>query len=147
MYSSILVAVDLDQPDSWAKSLPTAVALARCFAARLSLCSVVRDEKATLAAQWSAIAYREMLDVARAKLATLADTVADLDVGTEVATGTVRGGILEAAVRVEADLIVLSSHRPEMKDYLLGANASRVVRSADCSVLVVRGALPAQQAK
>ena len=38
-----------------------------------------------------------------------------------------------------ADLIVLASHKPALKDYLLGANASRVVRSAPCSVHVVRG--------
>jgi nucleotide-binding universal stress UspA family protein len=38
----------------------------------------------------------------------------------------------------EADLIVVGSHRPAMKDYLLGTNAARVVRHAHCSVLVVR---------
>jgi nucleotide-binding universal stress UspA family protein len=35
-------------------------------------------------------------------------------------------------------VIVLASHRPELKDYLLGPNAARVVRHAKCSVLVVR---------
>jgi nucleotide-binding universal stress UspA family protein len=141
MYASILIAVDLDQPDSWARALPTAVALVRCFSARLTLCSVVRDETAAFEAEWSAIGYREMLDVAEARLATLASTIADLEVGIEVATGTIHGGILEAADRVGADLIVLSSHRPGIADYLLGANATRVVRHATCSVLVVRDAL------
>ena len=37
------------------------------------------------------------------------------------------------------DLIVMASHRPELKDYLIGPNAARVVRHADCSVQVVRG--------
>jgi nucleotide-binding universal stress UspA family protein len=35
-------------------------------------------------------------------------------------------------------MIVMASHRPELKDYLLGPNAARVVRHAECSVLVVR---------
>jgi nucleotide-binding universal stress UspA family protein len=35
-------------------------------------------------------------------------------------------------------MIVMASHRPEMSDYLLGANAARVVRHAKISVLVVR---------
>jgi nucleotide-binding universal stress UspA family protein len=83
-----------------------------------------------------------MLDVAKARLATLAASVPEVDIGTEVGTGTVHGGILEAAERVAADLIVLSSHRPSVADYLLGANASRVVRHAKCSVLVVRGSMP-----
>ncbi|MBT6187404.1 MAG: universal stress protein, partial [Rhodospirillales bacterium] len=30
------------------------------------------------------------------------------------------------------------SHRPALKDYLLGPNAAQVVRHADVSVLVVR---------
>jgi len=33
---------------------------------------------------------------------------------------------------------VLASHRPDLKDYLLGPNAARVVRHADRSVFVVR---------
>ena len=36
------------------------------------------------------------------------------------------------------DLIIMASHRPELQDYLLGPNAARVVRHANCSVLVVR---------
>ena len=37
-----------------------------------------------------------------------------------------------------ADLIVVGSHRPAMKDYLLGTNAAPVVRHATCSMLVAR---------
>jgi len=47
-------------------------------------------------------------------------------------------GLMAVGERIGADLIVLASHRPAMKDYLLGANASRVVRHAPCSVFVVR---------
>jgi len=46
--------------------------------------------------------------------------------------------ILGAAEAAEADLVVVGSHRPAMKDYLLGTNAARVVRHARCSVLVAR---------
>lgn len=139
MYRSILMPVDLDQPSSWEKAIPTAVALCRCFNAPLTLVTVVPDWNLILEAQWSPIAYRELVDIATARLATLAGSVTDLpEVGHHVATGGVYGGILAVAERVKADLIVLSSHRPEMKDYLLGANASRVVRHARYSVFVVR---------
>ena len=46
--------------------------------------------------------------------------------------------ILDLAEKIGADLIVMASHRPELKDYLLGPNAARVVRHAECSVMVVR---------
>lgn len=139
MYRTILVAIDLDEPSSWKKSLPTAVALARSFDASLALVTVVPDWNLILEAQHSPIAYNEFLEAARTRIVQLADTVmAPAPITCHVESGSIYGGILAAADRVGADLVVLSSHRPEMKDYLLGANASRVVRHARCSVFVVR---------
>ena len=62
------------------------------------------------------------------------------------ASSTVRQGsiyqeILEEANSINADLIVMSSHRPHrhaVRTYFLGSNAGHVVRYAKCSVLVVR---------
>ncbi len=62
----------------------------------------------------------------------------DVSVQHIVGEGTVYEVILDMAEKVEADLIVMASHRPELQDYLLGPNAARVVRHAKCSVLVVR---------
>ena len=45
---------------------------------------------------------------------------------------------LDMAKDMSADLIVVSSGRDDLKDFLLGPNAARIVRHADCSVLVVR---------
>jgi nucleotide-binding universal stress UspA family protein len=55
-----------------------------------------------------------------------------------IAEGKIYREILKAAQTVPADLIVMGSHHPELKDYLLGPNAAKVMRHADCSVLVVR---------
>ena len=52
--------------------------------------------------------------------------------------GSIYSAILETAKKVKADLIIIGSHRPTMGDFLLGPNAARVVRHAECSVLVVR---------
>jgi nucleotide-binding universal stress UspA family protein len=61
-------------------------------------------------------------------------------------SATVRQGgiyqeILEEANSIQADLIVMTSHRPQrhaVRTYFLGSNAGHVVRYARCSVLVVR---------
>jgi universal stress protein F len=55
-----------------------------------------------------------------------------------IAEGKIYQEILKAAQTIKADLIVMGSHHPELKDYLLGPNAAKVVRHADCSVMVVR---------
>ena len=47
-------------------------------------------------------------------------------------------GGLSVAKQISCDLIVMASHRPGAKDFLLGPNAARVVRHANCSVTVVR---------
>lgn len=139
MYSSILVAVDIDEPSSWEKSLPAALAIGRCFNARIALVYVVPEKLLMIEAQWSGLAVRQILDHAHTRLAQLASECAPgVAMEKHVTSGSVYAGILEVAGQHDADLIVLASHRPEMKDYLLGANASRVVRHARCSVMVVR---------
>lgn len=139
MYSKILVAVDLDEPSSWQKPIATALALADCFGAKVALAYVVPDRVLMLQAQWSVLSVRAIMEDARIKLMKVAsDHAPDRDVEEIVRSGPVYAGLIAAGEIFEADLIVLSSHRPEMKDYLLGANASRVVRHAKCSVMVVR---------
>jgi nucleotide-binding universal stress UspA family protein len=52
--------------------------------------------------------------------------------------GSVYQSIIDVAEKIDADLILVSAHRPELKDYLLGPNAAKVVRHSKRSVLVMR---------
>ncbi len=80
--------------------------------------------------------------VARATEELHALTANHVPAGTKVqhhvASGTIYREILNVADQIGVDLIIMSAHRPELEDYLLGPNAARVVRHARCSVLVVR---------
>ncbi|WP_161808746.1 universal stress protein [Tsuneonella troitsensis] len=138
MYSKILTAVDLDEPSSWQKPIATTMALANCFGAKVAIAYVVPETPLMLQAQWSVLSVRAIMEAARIKLMKVARDHCVEDVEQIVRSGTIYTGLIEAGEMFEADLIVLSSHRPNMKDYLLGANASRVVRYAKCSVMVVR---------
>ncbi len=72
--------------------------------------------------------------------------VKETNLGGGRVTSAVRQGgiyqeILEEAKAFNADLIVMSSHRPQkgtVRTYFLGSNAGHVVRYAPVSVLVVR---------
>lgn len=139
MYRNILIPVDLDEPSSWENALPVARALSSAFGARLTLVTVIPDIRLMLDVQWSPIGFDEMVDIARGRLDALADSIEGAGaVARHVETGGVYAGILAVGERISADLIVLASHRPAMKDYLLGSNAARVVRHARCAVFVVR---------
>ena len=139
IYRHILLPVDLDEPSSWAKAAPVALSLARSFDARLTIATVVPWTTTVMEAEWTAIRLRELLETARARLMLLADDIAPgQEIEKKVTQGSIYRGIIDLAEDSEADLIVLASHRPAMRDYLLGANAASVVRHAACSVLVVR---------
>jgi nucleotide-binding universal stress UspA family protein len=114
------------------------MAMAKTFDATVTLCTVVPESVATLNAEWTSVSMRSLLEEARTRLLLLARELGHEDLDLEVKMGSIPGAILSAAESLAIDLIVLSSHRPAMKDWLIGANAARVVRHAKCSVLVVR---------
>jgi len=57
---------------------------------------------------------------------------------TEVRKGSSYNNIIEEAKIMDAELIMINSHRPGLQDYLLGSTAAKVVHHAPCSVLVDR---------
>ena len=52
--------------------------------------------------------------------------------------GHAASAILDLAEDVDADVIVIASHKPGWQDYLIGSTAARVVRHAKCAVFVIR---------
>jgi len=56
----------------------------------------------------------------------------------KIRSGHPANEILEAARIHKADLIIVASHRPGLSDYFLGSTAARIVRHAQCPVLVDR---------
>lgn len=141
MYSHILLAVDLSDEHSWKKALPTAVALSETFKAALHVMTVVPEFGLPAVGQYFPADYEGKLHKQVAK--QLADFVAEhipdqANVQRIVAAGRIYQKVVDTAEQINADLIVMGSHRPELSDYLLGPNAARVVRHAPCSVMVVR---------
>jgi nucleotide-binding universal stress UspA family protein len=141
MYNTILLPVDVEQESSWKSALPTAAKLARDNGASLHVVAVVPPMGSAFVGSFFPKNFeKQVLDKARSRLAEIvaAADVGDLHPQLHLAHGTIYEEILHAAEALEADLIVLSAHRPELRDYLLGPNAARVVRHASQSVFVVR---------
>lgn len=141
MYTNVLVPLDLSDKHSWRKALPTAVALCEAFQAKLNVMTVVPEFGLPMVGQMFPEGYEAKLRQQAAKQlkALVADQVPDaVPTRRIIAEGKIYREILRAAETIQADLIVMGSHHPELKDYLLGPNAAKVVRHADCSVMVVR---------
>lgn len=141
MYADILFPVDLNHESSWQKALPTAVEYCKAFDATLHVLHVVPDfGKAVVGSYFPENFEEKALEASRQELHSfVAEHVPDdVKVQIIVGLGTVYNEILRVAREIKADLILLAAHRPELKDYLLGPNAARVVRHFEGSVLVVR---------
>ncbi len=141
MYKEILLPIDLNHESSWRKALPSALELSESFGGRLHIMTVVPDFGMSIVGSFFPKDYeKQAIEGANSALHDF--TKAHLPKGVAcqhiVSHGTVYEEILEAAKTIKADLIIIGSHRPELKDYLLGPNAARVVRHANISVMVVR---------
>lgn len=55
-----------------------------------------------------------------------------------VGRGSIYDEVIQYSKDASADLIIVSAVRPQLVDYLLGSNASKIVRHASVSVLVIR---------
>ena len=140
MYNKILVPVDLADTDLAKPAISTAVEMARSSGGSVRLVNVLAMTPVMLAEY-----VPPDFDVQQRKSAEEALSIIAQESGLDVAhvSATVRQGgiyheVLEEAKSFNADLIVMSSHRPAMRTYFLGSNAGHVVRYAKCSVLVVR---------
>ncbi len=140
MYRNILLPIDLHEESSWRMALPTAIQYCRSAEPRLHVLNVVPNLAIGVSAYLPEDAGEKMTESASAALvAFVAENFPDtIDAHCLVGQGSVYQAILEIAKTVDADLIIMASHRPALSDYLLGPNAARVVRHASCSVLVVR---------
>ncbi|RDJ23056.1 universal stress protein [Bosea caraganae] len=140
MYKSILVPVDLAEADLAAPAITAAVSFAETSGGTVRLIYVRSLVPITYMEFVPAEFDTEQQSEAEAKLAEIAAGVAlpPERVSAKVLVGSVYGEVLAEAEASGTDLIVIGSHEPGMLAYVIGSNASTIVRRAKCSVLVVR---------
>lgn len=144
MTQTILCAVDINRVDAENAVLKTAAELAKLHDAQLDVITVVPDFGMSVVGAYFQdhhvkSAQNDASELLKSMTLKTLGAEADSKVRHIVAMGSVYEEVLRAADLNKADLIVLGAHRPDLKDYLLGPNAARVVRHSNCSVYVVRG--------
>ena len=140
MYNKILVPVDLADTDLAKPAIATAIEMARASHGSVRLVNVLAMTPVMLAEYVPPDFDVQQRQSAEEALGIIARECG-LDAGRVSATvrqGGIYHEVLEEAKAFNADLTVMSSHRPAMRTYFLGSNAGHVVRYAKCSVLVVR---------
>ena len=142
MYKSILLPIDLNEQSSWVKSIPVAIDMAKTYGASILIMTVIPDYGKSIVGSYfpSDFSSKALSETSEALEKLVSEKFpSDVVVSSVAKHGTVYKEVLDVADTSDIDLIVLTSHRPERRDYLLGPNAAKVVRHANQSVFVVRG--------
>jgi len=143
MYKQILVPIDLSDPELAKPAIANAVMMARQHDGTIRLVNVLPLTPVMLAEYVPPDFEAQQKKAAEDAIAIIAKEsgLEPTRVSATVRQGGIYQEILEEANSIHADLIVMSSHRPQrhaVRTYFLGSNAGHVVRYAKCSVLVVR---------
>ena len=143
MTTSILCAVDVNNGQEDLSVIKRAAQLATLDDAQLDVIAVVPDYGMSVVGGYFVQDHHDkMVEETKTHLNELVRGVLgeaeNEKIRHVVATGRVYEEILNAAAQSGASLIVVGAHKADLKDYLLGPNASRIVRHANCSVYVVR---------
>jgi len=143
MTNSVLCAVDVSNDDDDINVIQKAAQLAALNGAKLDVIAVVPDfGMSQVGTFFGKDHHDKMVDEAKDHLNALVikalDAAQNEKVRHVIATGRAYEEILDLAKRTKASLIVVGAHKADLTDYLLGTNASRIVRHAKCSVYVVR---------
>jgi nucleotide-binding universal stress UspA family protein len=140
MFKRILVPVDLAEPDLAKPAIDTAITMARGSSGTIRIVNVLPMTPVMLAEYVPPDFDEQQRKSADEAVKKLVDE-SGLEPGRISATvrqGGIYHEVIEEAKAINADLIVMTSHRPDMRSYFLGSNAGHVVRYANCSVLVLR---------
>lgn len=139
MYKNILIPVEFDKEDAIDRAVEFAGKIAD-DAAVIRFLHVVHDTPAIvsqfLPEDFEQKATIESLN--KLKGVGRARDLGNLTTDFVVRHGGVYHEILQMAADEAVDLIIICSHKPLVEDYLLGSNASRVVRHAKCAVMIMR---------
>src|SRR5256885_17075423 len=143
MFKQILVPIDLSDLELAKPAIAKAATMAKQSGGTLRLINVLPLTPVMLAEYVPPDFEAQQRRTAEDALSII---VKEIGFDPSRASSTVRQGgvhqeILEEAAAFKADLIVMSSHRPQksgLRTYFLGSNAGHVVRYAKCSVMVVR---------
>ena len=136
MYKKIIVAVDVSALDRGERILARAAGLVD-EGGRIVLLNVVEDLPGYILAEVPVSISKDARADAREKLTDLSRRLG-VEADIEVRQGPPAHEILSVAQALDADLVIIGSHKPDLSNYFIGATADRFVRHSKCSVLIDR---------
>lgn len=141
MFQKILVPLDLNDKQATTLVIPAALNCVHAFGSELHLMHIIPDYGLKMVEDYlpnSWFKQQKVKSIESMKKAVEPLLPESVTPHYSVALGAVYDEVIAASQRISADLIIIPATRSELKSYMLGSNASKVVRYAECSVMVVR---------
>ncbi len=141
MFKNIIIPVDLSDKQSLKAVFPPALNFVNAFGSKLHLVHIMPDFGMKLVEDY--LPRHWMSDQKQKYIKQFEEIVEKyVPTGVSVDYNIGRGAIYDEVIKysesVSADLIIISAVRPQLRDYMLGPNASKIVRHSSISVMVVR---------
>lgn len=137
MYKNLMVPVDLEHKEQIAKALSVGVDLAKHYDANITFVSVTMsgpsavartpEEFATKLDQFASEKSEEHKKSIGTKVMLSHDPTIDID-----------DVLQKASSELNADLVIMASHVPGMKEHVFASRAGYLASHSDVSVMVVR---------
>ena len=141
-YKKILLPIDINDEDSWKKTLPTCVSMIEkrpdC---KLYILSVIPNFGMSMVEEYFPAGWmKEITSKTKLELDKIIAEYVPKEIIPEiiVSKGVVYQAVIEKAFKLEVDLIVMAASHSASKEYLLGPNVAKVARHAEISVLICR---------
>lgn len=140
VYKNILLALDLHN-ECDKTTIERALQIAKSYDAQLSLVHAVVHINAYGIAQAYPVVLNieeDQVEIARKELAKVGETLGVPAERQHVEIGSPKSIIIQKAIDINADLIIVGSHGRHGISLLLGSTANAVLHHASCDVLAVR---------
>jgi nucleotide-binding universal stress UspA family protein len=141
MFRNIIVPIDLSDKQSIQVVLPAALNFVNAFNAKIHLVHIMPDFGIKMVEEYLP---RHWMSDQKTKYNKLFESIIakyipeNIKVEHHIGRGAIYDEIINFSDKLDADLIMLSAVRPKLKEYMLGPNASKIVRHSSVSVMVVR---------
>lgn len=141
MFKTIIVPVDLSDKQSIQFVLPAALNFVQAFNSKIHLVHIMPDFGIKMVEEY--LPRYWMSDQKEKYTKTFEEIIEkyipkNIQVDFHIGRGAIYDEIINFSEKLDADLIMLSAVRPKLKEYMLGPNASKIVRHSSVSVMVIR---------
>ncbi len=141
MFNNIIIPIDLADKQSLKSVFPPALNFVNAFGSKIHLVHIMPNFGMKMVEDYLP---RHWMNDQKKKYNKIFEEIVEkyipenIEVLYHIGRGAIYDEVIKYSEAVNGDLIIISAVRQQLKDYMLGSNASKIVRHSSISVMVIR---------